>query len=884
MNTTTPVEITLKINSYQSKNIVLKNNDVLFENNKIQNFVSEKLTECSDELLDAILDDFNTHIFNLSVYGNKFEQELVKLCFKSRGLPDTAKLEAFESIMSLSTEKRLAYIKSFADKNWFTIEKQNIYLNILSDDYDINLPDYPLVNINLSPNAPQIVVAKDLQSLKKLLRDGVSEPVAFCFGVDSQMFKHKYIIGISDENASEIIQAYIESQYINPIVTDIIEKYQLLDVNRVFLALNCTDTTFYFDGTKTNLTAFTNDNIITGIHSLFIDDNCNLFRDRELDLKKLFIRTETTQNTDGFNSTNYLKVYSEKGLLLKGLRETELETSFFFETNEPIAKLFLSIKDHCYATDIKVNIDHGRWRVGKSYRVNVEVFPSDAEDKLDIALSSSNTEVAEVYGNEVYIKGDGSFDLIATGKEKTVAKRFDIDTYKINSISTRYWPDQNIITSNDAFSTAVLINDVPVSPGEFRFEVLSADKIVEVKKGNKGITVFCRKKGKAQIKIISVEDETKYCIKNLIVKKDPKAKNDWFFLIGGMGLLIASAILMFMRSSLTFPGLVLSLAMFVVAAIRKEKLSLIILPVAVVLLSVIGVFRCGVYYDVSVALKLSELSDSMIQEMSDNTKLLVNEAPFESYYDDVWETNTYLPYSTEYIGVYFDSKDRLVLKDKNEVYFIYKVEASCPNDNSSIVRYAYAKYKNVEITAKGEVIYETDHCSLEYFDSFDSLKKEIGKDIETNIDNDVAFSLLGYNKYIYSAEQISVSELQEEINLLIGDADISSTESASGVTYGNVDLYKVILLAPEDKTEAVYWEHQNKVLVVLAQDMFENGQKIGSYYHIVEYTDIAFNEEGNLDFHSKKPKTAYTTDLEEYLSEYIENDIFNSKYKILYIE
>ena len=206
--------ITLKINSYLNNNTILPNGEIIYGLSEYQNFKQNKpIIEFADKIITTVRNEFNSRSVDFIVSGNAFEQAFLKLKYACSGF--TGNIETRDNTVSVPTEQRLAMLAS----NFPVTQRMAVGLNIRSDGYPINFPQYPLVDLQMDAGAPQILISSDVNYIRNRLVRDTADNFAFLINGQSEQFDgDRYIIGCTEENVSQLVQAYIETRYINPFV------------------------------------------------------------------------------------------------------------------------------------------------------------------------------------------------------------------------------------------------------------------------------------------------------------------------------------------------------------------------------------------------------------------------------------------------------------------------------------------------------------------------------------------------------------------------------------------------------------------------------------------------------------------------------------------
>ena len=122
---------------------------------------------------------------------------------------------------------------------------------------------------------------------------------------------------------------------------------------------------------------------------------------------------------------------------------------------------------------------------------------------------------------------------------------------------------------------------------------------------------------------------------------------------------------------------------------NREEYAKCTFTLILVVLGVIGYLRINVFYDKDYVTSVSQISNEAFETLLENSKDTVWDKPYK-YSEDLIATNDEYQYyrviDSEYLGYYFSYEDGL-FKPKNDLQFIFKIEAVDSKDHSSTTLY-----------------------------------------------------------------------------------------------------------------------------------------------------------------------------------------------------
>ena len=727
------LEITLKVNSYQNSNTMLRDNEIIFGNRKTQNYkLNSPIIDTANDILRAIVDEYNSQ-YRLVVQGNLFEQAFLKLICQNTD--DCIECVAMNNTISMPTSSRLALM---AHK--LGIEPvQKIAVCIEDNGFNIHLPDYPLIEV-VNGNRNRIIVSDNESYIHREFSNGDTDNFAFLVNGESTIADGNYIIGCTSDNVRDVVQAYVETKYINPILGRIYDDnkalFESLDVLRSVAPdsvpwplLDKIEPFYYIYPEDSALRVISGDKAIFKPHSVSINSSYAVVLDDPKDIARL---------TTFFNNKAVRLIPSDCASFEIDTDESIIgknTLALYFEDSKPFGEISLDVIKLIKISNVSFSLETVRWEYDKVYPFKATVTPANADDINDLVIISSNPSVAVVEGDNVRILGEGSFYFIAKTKEITCqSEPYNIEIPVIKNIWVSHWPVGIKLDPGSSFDTNVFIADERVNFNGFAWQIINNLNVVYIERsGENSVIVTALEGGTATVRFYSNDNPSVYCDLDISVKKAKQPHKPWLFLIFAYLLIIPTIIFSAIESPLVWLSIFASLLFCVLGCIRRE----IIAKISLIILIVFNSFWGYVTIDSLVNTTNSALSNELLEQIysnkSDNMKSSVT-SPEQISNDELIELRAFYidkilrdfpdnltdekTYSTPvYHGTVFSVQNDAIFKSRNWMWLVYSQETYIHGQYVETTYYV-AKLENCQIETNTGKLF-IDHVSFDSVDNVD---------------------------------------------------------------------------------------------------------------------------------------------------------------------
>lgn len=871
--------VTVKVNSYQGTITTLRDGKIFTMANNpsiLFNFTdqgkSESVIDLAEPYFMGLLREFRDDDIDLTIKGNLFEQEFYKIVAHNNQFHD---LKCAYNDFVLATSARLSAFAKM--KAAFPVKVVPIELSFYGDDfYHFELPSYSLVNFAGGAGTSRIFISSNLSYLERGLRARGADNIAFLVGGSSQALDDgKYIIGCTADNVHSMVTSYIETRYINPFIGELfntIASIENFPIDKMVRTLNRVDPYYYCK--KESLEIYENDLTAVDVHCFSTDNMGRIQTDSPEWLEKVRLKTILP---------NACVVVKNQGVYLKFPTSGNDRVSLYMDGLDFTASIDVEVKQHIYVTNVDLNMDVTKWKQGNYYPFRVGIIPQHAEDRREIVIESSDPHIAEVRGDQVYVKNEGSFHLVARIRDREWSKRFIVRFPHVDSFDTKDWPERNSMTVGGEWETPLLINGRIARCNEYEIICTDANgqnRKVDISTGTTNVYIKARKAGDVSIKFVPKDDESQSLIKKLKIKK---ADREWFFTGFAICGLILSIVLTLFRSAWA-PGFYLATGLlFIVAALRRESYAKPLTAIALVILLGLSWLHENILCVRRYVMSGSEISESVFNQILDESRTYVLKEKYEfSEQMMAIETTDYYATSADYLGYYFTEGKSGIFhlgKPHNYLHLVYRVVATSPEDRTSKTFFIVDEITDVRDIGKGEFTYKNKKGVLG-FDSFEGLLKDIPHDGESTVSQNMVYGELGFGQYLYDVSQVSQETIDAIVETILSDFDSSAGDTASA-NYSDVYFYDALLVSGREQASNVYSRVQNRLYIFLACDESQNGEHLRSFYYPYYFDNIMLNDAGvaEIDVQSAK-KADPTMDIVSYITD-IKGD-FGASYEYVH--
>lgn len=513
-------KVTLKINSYQTKNTISSTDNVFAGTSKAQNCTTRSILDCVHDFFSAAQTEVNDN-FSLHVCGNLFEQAFVQ----AEGSLRSSVLSCTTSCPEITwpTRDRLLCLQqAFGDKLDDLTIPVSFAGNVL-----ISLPEYPLVKFVPSPSAPRLVVSNDWYQITDLLEDVECENIVFHVGGENRCMRSNgpLIIGCTAEEVQSLVCSYLETRYINPFIGQLCQLHsQKITREQTPVPYMCDklESVFYADYPSKKMELFVGEEASLGLHSIVMGSD-NQFRvDDVADLRKLSIRNPQAVKPED-NVIEAISFVNDDPRLVCA-QKAGVCTFAFYTEGACLMTVEVRVSTHIYVARLMSEIINKdwpctQWELGKTYTIRTESWPAHAEDVKQITVTTDHPEIAQIRGNKVTILQEGTFTLITKSPHAYSERAYVIKDAYIRSLRLTHWPsngkwEKGKKFNTDVFTTPALLNHKGVS-----VRVLKGEKRVQVDMDENGhtATVQALKRGACTVEFVSNDNPEVTLVKDLTI-------------------------------------------------------------------------------------------------------------------------------------------------------------------------------------------------------------------------------------------------------------------------------------------------------------------------------------------------------------------------------
>lgn len=493
---------TLKINSFACRNTVLINDTPVAENSEVMNYYAKPIVQAADRILSSIQNEYNDN-FELEVYGNCFETAFVSyVCSKKEFCIGCVQKE---TVINTSVEERIGLLKKHVAFS------ESLALNLVTN-LNISLPHSEHITYTES-SANSIVVSDNINFISANINSTVG--IAFHVGGENRMLGATYVMGCTEADVQSMVNAYVESTFINPIINSMFVKLSV-DQKRECILVNRVEP-FYF--VAQNFKVELNSETMIKIRS--IPENSPM---PHIICKK---------------NNNNIEVIGNK-IIAKSVGTSELR--LYTDSPLPFAKKEVIVYHNVFAEKIEININGADNNLceGNVYDVSLDVYPPDADDLAFVTIGTSDNNIAEIKDNKLIVKAPGSFSIIAKAKKTSSEKQYN-SLAKIEGINVIGIPKQAYL--GDSFNVTVAIHPEEVFKSGYKW--ITSDKTVAVvgvdHKGNEMVKTVGV--GDATLKCVSVDDPDIFYKTEIKVESSfDKPKDKTFILYAALGATLLTII------------------------------------------------------------------------------------------------------------------------------------------------------------------------------------------------------------------------------------------------------------------------------------------------------------------------------------------------------
>lgn len=832
----TPPVVTLRINSYRNANTFLKDGKILFSANMTQNHKDNSpIISSVSNIIESLQSEMNQNI-SLYVTGNAFERALMAFkCEQNKEF--IVGYESSAPTIPLSTQERLVLLEQLGCT---AISKIAVSVLCKGVETDVNLPTYPLVEFVSSAPAHIVIVSDNIDTIHRELRYGAEE-CAFYIGGQSEEYEGQYIIGCTADNVNELVRAYIETKYINPLVGELFAQLRDVDNRSKHILINCTEPHYY--------------STLPLGHPLKLYDDSS----RELPISFTTINPDgmvisglpdTTRLTRRYKLPDGTFVDDEAADLSKisNLSPGEYDLCVYFEDSAPFAEFHIVVEKAIYVSCITIDVDINNddpLVVGQAYKYSLTIEPECTKDGKDVVLCCSNTDVAEIVGDEIIIKSDGVFSLIAEATKTKARVDFVARTYTVEMIQVSDWP-RHVVRGGTWFRAFVDIQPYQANKGGFSFEVVKGGRTVEAHKeapNSNFICVDAKRRGAAIFRFTSNDDPNVSCEKKLKIKAGSRPLRKSIFAKTALGLTVLTAILLLFRATTLFwASIGLTVAALVISCIRNEESAWAGVALEAVFLVAAILLHTYVFYPIEKVETAADIPAAVLSEIKADAHARVLDKDYQCFID--WSTTSkHKASKTTCLGYYFLRGEKRRAED-NIVYLLYEVEATSISSLTDAVIYAAVPYQNFEAKRDDTYTYETE--DILDFETFEELETEILTEqlekyaVETYISDEVYYGQLNMPRYVFEEKEIP----QQTVDAIVErySNEITSGEKDSNTTsiftdpkfYGTTWTF----------ADSPFAEKRNTLIIYLYREQYRDGVLTDIYYYPVVFANVTQTTDG----------------------------------------
>lgn len=824
--------VTLRINSYQTKNRILSKEVNFGGTSKAKNCESAPILDCLNDFFEAVTSEVNDD-FSLTVCGNVFEQALVR-----------AEAERWKDVTSYTTEpysvpwssrSRLQFLK---DSLGALVCGTTVNVVIVGNRV-VSIPEYPLVSLDCSA-ARKLVVSSDLYEIRDFFEEEDCEPVAFWVGGHSCRMENggQYIIGCTDENVHAMVCGYLETRYINPLIGELFRKHRVrFNAYRepaAFL-LDRIDPYYFIDKNSESIKLFLEDHSSIGLHSVSMGANETVQFDSLSDLSRVrWIREDVRRPANGKESILSVNIADPRQIAAAQLGVCRLRWEFDYTAEQLTVEV--TVVPHIYIQSIESQLLHRgqpitRWKLGETYDIFTRFEPKHAEDAHIYEYESSNPSVARVVDKQVQVLQEGTFALITKAKQASHTMHVSVSGATVKSISVENWPEDGQISAGQQHEVSVPVSPSSANWNGFTCEVVRGSKCASiVKRGNSHAVITAKRPGNCVIRFVSKDNPEVFCEETLVVVPDPPKPRCYAY-----AALFASSLgaLLLLLTKNVFAGLpfgCIATFLFVVACLRREKSAktlLVIVTIAYIAVSAGVVIYRRADNSGALAHKVTQESIAELRAAADS---LVRASVYVE--DPYWSKTKWHPVTAEYLGY-------VLCEDwgKHSLFLLYDVVLTNPDA---------AEQKNIRalIEYQGKCKYDGAFDNYNTKDGGIIWEDTFQDWLDSYTDNDtvcaMSFSLeeanqiFGWDSFVLSEVDITQTELKVIVNKCAESGGLGSNE---------VSVAAVHLFVSNSITDST----RNKLYVHLQKEIVNDatGESVSYYFPFcIENLKVEIDENG----------------------------------------
>ena len=459
--------IAIKINSFKTQNEILINGQPVAMNSEFMNYYSKPLVNVVDKLFETAEIEFNDY-FAVEAYGNKFEQALISLIAKKFDLCESVAL--CDPNVNIGMASRLSLIEPYANL------PLTIGLQLCTDNISVALPSIDSLEFVHQPDN-RIIVSDDMDFIRSQMDE--HNRVAFLVGGESQKHGKSYIIGCTTADVNELIQDYIASRFVNPLIHKIVQS--LDDASSEGNLADCTEP-YYYIASELQLNA--GESCSLPLCSYPKDDNNSQLR--------VLVKGDAVE---------------ADGLIIKGINNGTAIVEIFNNSPIPCATTKVKVISHNLIKEIELSLDAPSLtlRTGTSYDISINLYPEEAEDKGTLKIDVSDKRIAHIENGKLFVDAPGVFELTAATAQ--VATKLTLTAKnKIEKIKLSNAPKKIYI--GDVFEINATVSPADLYNGTYRWMTSNKEVAVVGKDNNGRELVKIKGVGSATISCIAEDDET----------------------------------------------------------------------------------------------------------------------------------------------------------------------------------------------------------------------------------------------------------------------------------------------------------------------------------------------------------------------------------------
>ena len=280
----------------------------------------------------------------------------------------------------------------------------SISLSLDSDiSASVSLPSYTGITFTEGSSWERILVSDNIEYLRSEVM--YSNEIAFCINGQSEKVDDKYIIGCTPDNVQELVTAYIETKYINPLIGEVYSRFEslCLSSDRGHFLITRVEPYYFIEENDAKISLFKDENVKINIQSISTDSNGNIVFNSPEDIKRISYIISPGDDMEQ-QCVAFLK---QEPFTIKGMACGSTKICFYYDDPQPFACVSICVAKHTYANDFVIELQNSdKLLVGEIYLLRVTSAPKSAEDLGSVQVSIDNTDVAELIGNNVIIKNN----------------------------------------------------------------------------------------------------------------------------------------------------------------------------------------------------------------------------------------------------------------------------------------------------------------------------------------------------------------------------------------------------------------------------------------------------------------------------------------------